>query len=39
MLIEHWVQISTATSLGVIGAVLTTSVLMSALIKPPAKAE
>ncbi len=36
MLIEHWVPITTATSLGVIGAVLTTSILMSVLIKQPA---
>ncbi|RFC49403.1 MAG: tellurite resistance protein TerC [Verrucomicrobia bacterium] len=35
MLIEHWVDISTATSLGVIGSVLATSVLMSLLIKEP----
>ncbi len=35
MLIEHWVDISTATSLGVIGGVLATSVLMSLLIKEP----
>lgn len=34
MLIEHWVDISTTTSLGVIGGVLITSVLMSVLIKP-----
>ena len=39
MLIEHWVQITTTTSLGVIGGVLTTSVLMSLLIKQPAKSE
>jgi tellurite resistance protein TerC len=39
MLIEHWVQITTGTSLAVIGAVLTTSVLMSVLIKQPPKAE
>ena len=32
MLAEHWVQITTGTSLLVIGAVLTTSVLMSWLI-------
>lgn len=38
MLIEHWVNITTTTSLGVIGGVLITSVLMSVLIKPaPAK--
>ena len=35
MLIEHWVDISTAVSLGVIGGVLATSVLMSLLIKEP----
>jgi tellurite resistance protein TerC len=32
MLAEHWVQISTATSLAVIGCVLITSVLMSVLV-------
>lgn len=32
MLAEHWVQITTSTSLGVIGGVLTTSILMSVLI-------
>jgi tellurite resistance protein TerC len=32
MLIEHWLEISTATSLLVIGSVLTTAVLMSVLI-------
>jgi tellurite resistance protein TerC len=32
MLIEHWVKITTGTSLLVIGAVLTTSLLMSWLI-------
>ena len=37
MLIEHWVKITTGTSLLVIGAVLTTSVLMSWLIKPERK--
>lgn len=37
MLIEHWVEISTTTSLGVIGGVLTTAVLMSVLIKAPAE--
>ena len=36
MLVEHWVEISTATSLGVIGSVLTMSVLLSVLIKEPA---
>ncbi len=39
MLIEHWVEISTATSLLVIGSVLTTSVLMSVLIPQPPGAE
>lgn len=34
MLIEPWVEVSTATSLGVIGGVLTMSVLLSVLIKP-----
>jgi tellurite resistance protein TerC len=39
MLIEHWVNISTGVSLGVIGGVLTTSILMSVLIphKPETK--
>jgi tellurite resistance protein TerC len=32
MLIEHWINISTLVSLGVIGGVLTMSVLASALI-------
>jgi tellurite resistance protein TerC len=32
MLLEHWVEISTSTSLLVIGSVLTSSVLMSVLI-------
>jgi len=32
MLVEPWLHITTGTSLGVIGAVLTTSVLMSVLI-------
>ncbi len=35
MLIDHWVEISTATSLGVIGGVLTMSVLVSLLVKHP----
>lgn len=35
MLIEHWVDISTAVSLAVIGGVLATSVIMSLLIAPP----
>ena len=33
MLIEHWVHITTTVSLGVIGSVLTMSVLLSVLIK------
>lgn len=33
MLIEHWVNISTTVSLGVIGSVLTMSILLSLLIK------
>jgi tellurite resistance protein TerC len=33
MLVEHWIEISTAVSLGVIGAVLATSVLMSVLVR------
>jgi tellurite resistance protein TerC len=38
MLIEHWVDISTAVSLGVIATVLTMSILLSLLIKePPAR--
>jgi tellurite resistance protein TerC len=36
MLIEHWVDISTHMSLGVIGGVLFASVLTSVLIKPAA---
>jgi len=39
MLLEHWVHITTATSLGVIGGVLATSVLMSLLIKPAGDAK
>ncbi len=35
MLIEHWMKITTGTSLAVIGGVLTTSILMSVLIKTP----
>lgn len=35
MLIEHWMKISTGTSLAVIGGVLTTSILMSVVIKSP----
>lgn len=38
MLIEHWVDISTAVSLGVIAGVLTMSVLLSLLIKEGPKA-
>jgi integral membrane protein, TerC family len=38
MLIEHWVHVPTAVSLGVIGAVLAMSVLLSVLIKDPKKA-
>ena len=34
MLIEHWVEISIGASLGVIGGVLATSVLMSVLVPP-----
>lgn len=37
MLIEHWVNISTTVSLGVIGGVLATSILTSLLIKPAAE--
>jgi tellurite resistance protein TerC len=36
MLLEHWVEITTAASLGVIGGVLSMSVLLSLLIKDPA---
>lgn len=39
MLIEHWVKIPTTASLGVIAAVLTMSVLLSLLIKPPANSQ
>jgi tellurite resistance protein TerC len=39
MLIEHWLAISTAVSLGVIGGVLTASVLLSVIIKPAPGAE
>ena len=39
MLIEHWLAISTAVSLGVIGGVLTASVLLSVIIKPAPEAE
>jgi len=35
MLIEHWLKITTGTSLAVIGGVLTASILMSVLIKAP----
>lgn len=37
MLVEPWVDIHIETSLGVIGAVLATSILMSLLIKPHEK--
>jgi hypothetical protein len=37
MLIDHWVDISTALSLAVIGSVLLVSVLASVLIKPSGK--
>jgi tellurite resistance protein TerC len=37
MLLEHWVQVSTTVSLGVIGSVLTMSILLSLLIREPAK--
>ena len=37
MLIEHWIDISTSASLGVIGGVLALSILASVLIKPAAK--
>ena len=35
MLIEHWMKITTGTSLAVIGGVLATSILMSVVIKAP----
>lgn len=35
MLIEHWMKITTGTSLAVIGGVLATSILMSIAIKAP----
>jgi tellurite resistance protein TerC len=35
MLIEHWMKITTGTSLAVIGGVLATSILMSVIIKSP----
>ena len=35
MLVEPWVEITTTTSLGVIGGVLATAVLMSVLVKEP----
>ncbi len=39
MLIEHWLKITTGTSLAVIGSVLVVSILMSVVIKaPPASA-
>jgi len=34
MLLEHWLKVSTTTSLAVIAGVLTTSILMSVLVKP-----
>lgn len=34
MLLAHWIEITTTTSLGVIGGVLATSILMSVLIRP-----
>jgi tellurite resistance protein TerC len=37
MLIEPWVHVPTSVSLGVIAAVLTMSILLSALIKAPAE--
>jgi len=36
MLIEHWLAISTAASLAVIGSVLTTSVLLSVFFRKTA---
>lgn len=36
MIIEPWIDVTTTTSLGVIGGVLATSILMSWLIRPPA---
>jgi tellurite resistance protein TerC len=39
MLIEHWMKITTGTSLAVIGGVLVTSILMSVLIKAPPATE
>jgi tellurite resistance protein TerC len=39
MLVEHWMKVSTTTSLAVIAGVLTTSILMSVLIKQPNKAK
>jgi tellurite resistance protein TerC len=35
MLLEHWIDVSTTVSLGVIASVLTMSVLLSLLIKEP----
>jgi tellurite resistance protein TerC len=37
MLTDHWVHISTSVSVGVIGSVLTMSILLSLLIKEPTK--
>jgi tellurite resistance protein TerC len=39
MLIEHWVDVTTTTSLAVVVSVLTMSVLLSLLIKEPAKSD
>jgi tellurite resistance protein TerC len=39
MLIEHWVDITTAVSLGVIASVLTMSILLSLLIKEPPRGQ
>jgi tellurite resistance protein TerC len=37
MLIDHWIEVSTGMSLGVIGGVLAMSILASVMIKDPAK--
>ena len=39
MLLAHWIEITTTTSLGVIGGVLATSILMSVLIRPEHRKE
>jgi tellurite resistance protein TerC len=39
MLVEPWVEITTASSLGVIGGVLATSILMSVLVQPNPEAK